>query len=554
MNTIWKMLLSGLAVFCFPAMLSAETLTSPLNVDSHPELKRFPKLDVPEAVYKNVEKSYIFDGNGACEFRQKTELRVNTLFAMNELCGETFIVYNPKFQRVKIHAAYTIMADGITRVDVPENAFNTVLPRCAADAPDFNFLRELVITHTALEPGASIFLDYSVFYSAGSGMLFDEYADMPFPCERLVMNFNGSTTEYFNVPARSREQYFTAKKSVPVIYPGMPSVAPRNFTSTENLELGDFGKGILQDLINERMTEGEKIAAIARFVREQVATVPIPSSLLSESDLRGPDGVLKAAYGTPLEKARLLWVMLSGISENHFRIVHDSEKDVFSVKGDLGAPIFVNAKTDVFEKIDVKARCEFSEGGEIIRGTASFAGANAATNPEETAKGLIAGSLKNTKATWLPENRLEIEAEREADSREGIRLWRVPVATKGIAAFDFETLPKARKSELEIPVSGDVFSESYVYTIRVPENWVLAGGSRVVEVRNPIGTVSFLVAEDGAEIVVRKMLNLKKTTISPEEYSQFRALAVAWFAPANNRLLFIPKGEKQEATVSDEKL
>lgn len=553
MNTWWKIFCGVFAFLLVAAgtVFSQETASGGKPENSlRPEnesslsgrkLKNFPKTDIPEAVYKNVEKNYFFDAAGACEFRQKTELRINTLFAMNELCGETFIVYNPKFQRIKINAAYTIMADGVTRVDVPENALNSVLPRCAADAPAFNFLQELVITHTALEPGATIFLDYSVFFAENAGILFDEYADMPFPCERLVLNFNGSSSEYFNVPARSREHYFTAKRTIPVIYPGMRSVKPRDFCETEQVELGELGAGILRSLFKESMSEQEKKIAVIRFVRDRISVIPIPSYLLLESDLRTPDEVLKSAYGTPPEKARLLWAMLSKAFGNDFKIIRDADEDVFFVKTGLGERIPVVPNEKELSSVSLEARCEFSGGKEYIRGTAVCPVSE--TDVKKAAAFLSAKGTRIAEAEWLPENRLNAVFERDADSRDAVRIWTVPVAERGIATLDFKTLPRRRTSELKIPVRGESFSESYSYLIRLPEAWKLAGSALSAEIQNPVGQVRFLAMQDGRDVVVVKDLVLKKTTIAPEEYSQFRDLIVAWFEPGNNRLIFVEQSK-----------
>jgi hypothetical protein len=53
------------------------------------------------------------------------------------------------------------MADG-KRVETPGNAFNELLPRFASGAPAYNHLREMAVTHTGLEVGATIHLDYSI--------------------------------------------------------------------------------------------------------------------------------------------------------------------------------------------------------------------------------------------------------------------------------------------------------------------------------------------------------------------------------------------------------
>ena len=76
------------------------------------------------------------------------------------------MIYDPEYQELQITEAYTIMADG-QRVEVPGNAFNEVLPRAAAHVPPYNRLREMVITHTGLEVGATIYLDYVLKTKAG---------------------------------------------------------------------------------------------------------------------------------------------------------------------------------------------------------------------------------------------------------------------------------------------------------------------------------------------------------------------------------------------------
>ncbi len=552
MNISWKILLGSFAALLVSAApLHAENVL-PLPVTPRMGLKNFPDVNAPEAAYKHVEKTYRFDANGACEFRCKSELRVNTLFAMNELCGETFIVYNPKFQRVKINAAYTIAADGVTRVDVPENAFNTVLPGFAADAPAFNFLRELVITHTALEPGATIVLDYSVFSAETGGLLFDEYADMPFPCEHLVLNFNGSVTEYFNVAARSREQYFVAKKTIPVIYPGMPATAVRDFCATGGVSLGDEGKRLLKRLIRDTMSESEKRTALVQFVREQVATIAIPSDLLLEAHLRGTDAVISSAYGTSLEKARLLWALLSETFDSEFKIVRSADDDSYAIECASGEKIAVNPGKAIREGIVLNLSCEFSGGKESVRGTAAVVPSSLVPEAKPLAEDLLGAGMTPGKAEWLPERRLLLAGERGAEPKDGILIWQAPVAKRGIAAFDFEALPRERKSTLKIPVSGNTFSETYAYTILLPEGWNLAGRLPSRETVNALGRACFSVKQDGRKLVVVKALELKTTTIAPEAYPEFRALMTSWFEAANNRLIIrtaarkAPEAEKAE--------
>ncbi len=118
--------------------------------------KEYPEAD---AVYLTMTKEYTLNKNGSVDFYYSHKLKLLTHMSFNRLYGETFIVYDPKLQELKINKAETKMADGkITHS--PENAFNEVLPRGAANAPAYNHLREMVITHTGLELDAIIDLDY----------------------------------------------------------------------------------------------------------------------------------------------------------------------------------------------------------------------------------------------------------------------------------------------------------------------------------------------------------------------------------------------------------
>jgi len=92
--------------------------------------------------------------------------RLQTYRSFHNLYGETFIVYNPDFQTLKINEAYIIMADG-KKNPSPANAFNEVLPGFAANAPAYNKLREMVITHAGTERNAILNLDYVLHSKKG---------------------------------------------------------------------------------------------------------------------------------------------------------------------------------------------------------------------------------------------------------------------------------------------------------------------------------------------------------------------------------------------------
>lgn len=119
-----------------------------------------------EAEFRKLSKTYTLRADGSQELRVQKELTLFTHAAMNGLYGETFIVYDPEFQELTIHESYTRQKEG-TVIKTPSNALVEVLPSSAANAPAYNHLKEMVVVHTGLELGATIYLDYSIVSKAG---------------------------------------------------------------------------------------------------------------------------------------------------------------------------------------------------------------------------------------------------------------------------------------------------------------------------------------------------------------------------------------------------
>lgn len=119
-----------------------------------------------EAEFKKIARTYTLNSDGSGTLRVQKELTIYTHTAMNRTYGETFIQYDPDYQEVKINSSYTRQKDG-TIIRTPQNAFVEVLPQSAADAPAYNRLRELVVVHTGLDLGSTIYLDYTISSKPG---------------------------------------------------------------------------------------------------------------------------------------------------------------------------------------------------------------------------------------------------------------------------------------------------------------------------------------------------------------------------------------------------
>jgi len=141
-----------------------------------------------DAVFLEIEKTYTLHPDGSTRFDYRHKVQLLTYYAVNRYLGETFIVYNPEFQKLTIEKSETTMADG-KKVASPPNAFNEVLPGGAADAAAYAHLREMVLTHTGLERGCTVELQYRIDTQAEflPGLMGEEMAGDPSPIQKWTV-------------------------------------------------------------------------------------------------------------------------------------------------------------------------------------------------------------------------------------------------------------------------------------------------------------------------------------------------------------------------------
>ena len=148
----------------FPFIIAFILLSASAAMAQDPNPAGTPSSD---AQYISLLREYTLNADGSMDYRYVKEQKLITYRAFHSLYGETFVTYNPSFQKLTVNKCFTVMADGKT-VETPSNAFNEILPSFAAGAPPFNQLRDLVITHTGLERGAVIHLDYNIHTTKGN--------------------------------------------------------------------------------------------------------------------------------------------------------------------------------------------------------------------------------------------------------------------------------------------------------------------------------------------------------------------------------------------------
>ena len=320
-----------------------------------------------DAVFLKMLKEYTLKEDGSVVYHQSHQLKLLTYNAFNRHYGETFLIYDTLRQKLKINHSVTTMADG-KKVPSPDNAYNLLLPRFARNVAAYNYLREMVITHTALERNAVIDLDYEIESNKDflPGLTGNVVLAQDSPVNELTVRitlpstqtlkyklFNGSVKPVIKTTDGQSVLEWKFKNLPAIIYESQRSnpgdFAPRLVFSN----LSDFKQAsgfiplkptvaheVVKALLPDTLSVIEQIFKAQEYVVNNMAAVPVPLSTVGFR-YRSPDEAWQSNSGTPLEKANLLAAALikSGVKA---RAVLVSGQDMF--EGQVPAPqVFTQA-------------------------------------------------------------------------------------------------------------------------------------------------------------------------------------------------------------------
>jgi len=299
---------------------------------------------VDEAVFEKISKTFILNEDGSQEYHYYKKVRYNTQHAFHNLYGETFIVYNPEYQILNINKSITTMADGKV-VETPLNAFNEVLPSYAAKAPAYNHLKEMVVTHTALEIGAVVELDYTIttqagFYPAFDKMILFKENDPVREYEVIIkvpegtplksaitattgsakpVTDNGMDTyrwEIKNMTGAAKDAAMPPAETTSVVLLASNTASYQHLftkivgqSAFEQQTLPASAQAVIDNILQETRVELMQVLEIQKQVVNNINTINIPDEVLGYR-YATPSEVWQRNYGTEGEKAILMALML----------------------------------------------------------------------------------------------------------------------------------------------------------------------------------------------------------------------------------------------------
>ncbi len=122
------------------------------------------------------------------------------------------------------------------------------------------------------------------------------------------------------------------------------------------------------------------------------------------------------------------------------------------------------------------------------------------------------------------------------NENDGYYSFMLPETPGGANSWTLPYLTPSRKTTLEIPYP---LVESYSYDLRLPENMVFVNkGSSLVK-NNRLGNVKVSIEQVSPNhYKIFRILDLRKSIVSPEEYSNFMELMSAWRNPMLRAVMF----------------
>ncbi len=501
-----------------------------------------------EARFDKLTKTYTLNPDGSQELRVQKQLTIYTHAAMNSLYGETFIIYDPAYQQLTINESYTKQVDG-TIVTTPANAFVEVLPSAAANAPAYNGLKEMVVVHTGLELGATIYLDYTITTEAGALPALDifEQIEELSPIKNYTLSIiapegtplhyqllNGKTSPKVSVSDGMQKVSWTLK-----------NVAPRPRSLAVSVPAGNI-QAVTATTYESEQALMDVLASQAYSPDDPAVKEMLEKLSSGRADRRSTVDKIHEYIASGLDNSRLTFVQTGLKVRPAAEVIHSAYAT--DVEKTLLASAMLQA-AGVASEVHAafpKASDPVSAGYASLQNTM----ATGYVNPADQATAGISGYLSIIGLDGEPveveaqSQKIEAVSSMEIDIRNGKKLsegyysFMLPDANSGWLGSQYTstTSNTTRTVNLLLPYLTD---ETYTCTLQLTYGMkaVVLPGQKSIS--NPVGSVKVTVSQSGSKIVIVRSLKLNAQLITPAMYPQYYQLMSEWHASSTSPLIFI---------------
>lgn len=500
-----------------------------------------------EALFDKLVKTYILNPDGSQKLRVQKQLTIYTHAAMNSLYGETFIVYDPAYQHLKVNESYTRQADG-TIVETPANAFVEVLPSAAANTPAYNGLREMVIVHTGLELGATIYLDYTLTTDAGALPALDIFEQVeelsPIKEYRLSVTVPVDTPLHYELLNGKASPKITDAEGMRTVTWELRNVMPRPASLPVSVPAGsvqafavttypsrqaaldvmasqvyspddDAVRALLDSFDSGKADRRSDVDKIHEYIHSGLATCGLTPAMTGYR-VRPAAEVIKSAYATDAEKTLLANALLraSGMDSEvllAFPKAADPASTGLASVQNIMATGLVDAADDATE--DIGAYLSISGlDGRIVdpqsRPTTIVSVTElsvTASGGRELGGGMLSYSLPDAESGWIKD------------------------------VYPSTVANTVRSVNLLLPYLSD---ETYRCTLRIEDGLKPVILPESVHITNSVGSVAVEVGSAGGDTVITRRLSIVRQLVTPELYPEYYRLMSEWYTISSSPLIF----------------
>ena len=498
-----------------------------------------------DANYNKIKRSYTVNSDGTIDYNYRKELKVISLRSFFSVYGETFIVYNPEFQKLKINESYTVRKDG-SKVQTPANAFVEQLPSTCTNCQRYNGIREMVVVHTALEYDATIVLDYTITSTTTDlNEVIDWVENAPIDNYEVSVTLPQGKKLYYDMqnskvkPSIKGNTYtWNMKKlqqSAAEYYaPGQRELYPVLYISTKSTTAEDYNIFASQlnkysSLINSLKVDGDKMKtakAIRNYVASYINHNNIPLALTNYKVSPGMQ-TLSSGCGNTMDKAVLVRDMLiqAGFEAglNIPTIMHECANGNFATidEDNVMVSVKIDGKTYNMSPIstaELKENLKEKRISHFSNSTLDLADTNIRVQAQI--------QVDNAKAKDVEKLKLNV-----LDTENEYYNFSVPQCGINI-------LPEYLTSKRSTPVVCGKTNESYSFNILLPENVKYIGQMVDIKYEKPFGSIEIKIFQKEDTLVVVRKLTINDEQISVKDYKAFRQMMIDWRNPNYTNIIF----------------